>query len=76
VPTADANDEVYAYIREKDGNKVFVVLNLSNKAIKTSLPGDAYAGTYTELFSGEAKTFKADEPLEMKPWEYQVYSMK
>jgi glycosidase len=76
VPTADANDEVYAYIREKDGNKVFVVLNLSNKAIKTTLPGNAYAGTYTELFSGKATTFEADELLQMKPWEYRAYSMK
>lgn len=76
VPTTDANDEVYAYVREKDGNKVFVILNLSNKAITTSLTGDAYAGTYTELFSGKEKTFGTDEALTMKPWEYQVYSFK
>lgn len=76
VPTADANDEVYAFIREKDGNKVFVVLNLSNKDITTSLPGDAYAGDYTELFSGKEKTFEADEYLALKPWEYRAYSMK
>ena len=76
VPTADANDEVYAFIREKDGNKVFVILNLSTENITTSLPGDAYAGTYTELFSGKAKTFEADELLKMGPWEYKVYSLK
>ena len=76
VPTADANDEVYAFIREKDGNKVFVILNLSTENITTSLPGDAYAGTYTELFSGKAKTFEADDLLKMGPWEYKVYSLK
>jgi len=76
VPTADANDEVYAFIREKDGNKVFVILNLSTENITTSLPGDAYAGTYTELFSDEETTFEADELLKMGPWEYKVYSLK
>ena len=55
IPTAEAKEAVYAFTREKDGDKVFVILNLTNKPQQTSLPGDAYTGTYKEVFSNKKK---------------------
>jgi glycosidase len=73
VPTKDANDKVYCYVREKEGNKVFVVLNLKGTEVKTTLPKAVHAGDYTELFSKAKASFKGDDALTLKPYEYKVY---
>jgi alpha-amylase len=75
VKVKTGNDEnIYAFTREKDGDKVLVIINLSSKAQKGNI--SALPGTFTEVFSKTQKEFKAEETLELKPWEYFVYSSK
>jgi glycosidase len=75
VKVKTGNDEnIYAFTREKDGDKVLVIINLSSKAQKGII--SALPGTFTEVFSKTQKEFKAEETLELKPWEYFVYSSK
>lgn len=74
IPTREAQDAIYAYLREKADNKVLVILNLSDKGQQVSLVGDAHVGTYEEVFSGVSKTFEADDYLALEPWGYRVYT--
>jgi glycosidase len=69
----DKDKQVYCFLREKGGRKMFVLLNFSEADQKISLRGDAFAGDYKELFTGEKKSWKANEKAVLGPWQYQVY---
>jgi hypothetical protein len=64
---------VFAFVREKDGDKVFVVLNLSDAQRQVRLKGAAFVGDYTGAFSQEKVFFSEDGVLSLGPWEYRVY---
>ena len=69
------NDNAYAMVREKNGNKVFAFFNFSKNPQKIKISSDAIAGKYKDLFNKGAlrnvdKTFEA----ELKPWEYRVFA--
>ena len=68
------NDAVYAFVREKNGKKVFVVTNLSKNPVTISIANNLIAGDATELFSGRTETLKANQSISLKPWGYLVYS--
>ncbi|MEO0724178.1 MAG: alpha-amylase family glycosyl hydrolase [Bacteroidota bacterium] len=55
VPTG--NDEyIYTFAREKNGDQVFVMINLSSESQVYSLEGDAHLGSYASAFGGEEMT--------------------
>ncbi|MCG8477044.1 MAG: alpha-amylase family glycosyl hydrolase [Cytophagales bacterium] len=66
-------DKVLSFTREKDGDQVVVVINFSKESVKTKIKSDFHAGNYTELFTEKAVSFKGEDALELKPWEYRVY---
>jgi len=75
IPTG--NDEnIYAFTREKDGDKVIVILNLSSQKQKAILSSANLAGEYTDVFSKSPKTMKDGETMELTAWEYRVFSNK
>lgn len=75
IPTG--NDEnIYAFIREKDGDKVVVIINLSSKEQKAKLEGDAFVGEYTDIFAKKASKLEKGMEMNLKLWEYFVYSNK
>lgn len=65
---------VYAFKREKDGDKVVVILNLTDKAQKTTLNEEVEK--MRSVFENKTKAFKAGEEVELAPWEYLVLSNK
>jgi glycosidase len=67
-----ADDAVYAFVREKDGDKVLVLLNLSNDERVVRLEGEAFIGNYTDAFSGQAVPLAKRERMLLKPWQYRV----
>ena len=73
IPT-NLPDAVYAYQRKKDGDRVVVVLNLSQRPQQIDLAGDSYVGTYTDVFHNKSVTLTADMRIELGPWEYLVLS--
>jgi glycosidase len=63
---------VYAFVREKEGKKVFVILNLSNKEQTITVKDDDLHGKPYNLFMA------TNEPLtgnswKIEPWGYVVY---
>ena len=75
IPTG--NDEnIYAFIREKDGDKAVVVINLSAKKQDFKLTGTSFAGTYTNVFTNEPKELTDGMSLSLNAWDYLVFSNK
>jgi len=60
---------VLCYSREKDGNGVIVIANLSKEPTEATINLD---GKYKEAFSG--KTYSDVQSLKLKPWEYLLLS--
>ncbi len=65
---------VYAFIREKNEEKVFVVLNLSDEFQECQLKDGDLKETFTNIFTNEKVTFERKNQFELEPWEYRVYA--
>lgn len=75
---SDRNEQVYAFTREKEGDRLVVVFNLSNKPCTVTLrPGDAVvSGIYLSVFEASTVQLTRDMQLNLKPWEYLVLTNK
>ncbi|MCL2412820.1 MAG: alpha-glucosidase C-terminal domain-containing protein, partial [Bacteroidales bacterium] len=77
-------ERVLAFIREKNGNRILNIMNLSNRPVTFTLEGDKFVGTYTEIISGignnfttnsgSRQSFAANERMTLEPWAFQVFS--
>ena len=66
---------VYAYIREKDGKKVFVILNLSNAEQTIKVTDKDLHGNPYNVFMGTNESL-SDKEWKIEPWGYVVYEYK
>lgn len=69
-----ADKQVYAYLREKNDNRVLVVLNLSSKPADVQLQGTKHFGAYTDIFANSSVSLDDKSNLELKAWDYLVLS--
>jgi glycosidase len=68
---------VFALMREKDGDRVLVVLNLSEEQQDVGLQGSAFVGSYTDVFAGGSKhkiVLASGDAVSLEPWGYKVYA--
>ena len=72
---------VFAFLRERDGDRVFAVLNLSDTGQEIKLVGSDYAGGYNQVLPAPATDdppgevyFAGGETIELLPWDYRVYA--
>jgi glycosidase len=63
---------LYAYVREKAGKKVLVVLNLSAKAQAVAVKEKALQGKPYNVFMGTAEPLTS-KAWQLEPWGYAVY---
>ena len=75
-PLIRINDhkQVYAFSREKEGEQVVVLLNLSGEVQSTTL-NISFEG-FRDVFGTEAISYVQDTELNLDPWAYFVYSSK
>jgi len=74
IKVATTNDQaVYTFLRKKPHRQLFILLNLSAKPQSVQLKGNDFAGDYREVFTGQAKTWKPGEKINMTAWEYMAY---
>jgi glycosidase len=71
IPTGH-DEQVYAFIRQRDNDRVVVVANLSNQIQSIRLAGDGYAGLYVDVFEHKPLELKTGMTMTLKPWEYHV----
>jgi 1,4-alpha-glucan branching enzyme len=67
------DSSVFAFVREKENQKVLVILNLSARQLEAKLKSPLLAGNYVELFTQQPKSFREKEKIALKAWEYLVY---
>jgi len=74
----DRDDQVYAFTREKTGDRLVVVMNLSQKPCTVTLrPDDAVVSeAYLSVFGASTVQLTKDMQLNLKPWEYLVLTNK
>ena len=66
---------MYAFTREKNGDKVLVIINLSAEQQTVKLAGTSFVGDYTNVFSMGAMGLAEGQEMELAPWEYIVLSL-
>lgn len=64
---------VLSFVRQKEQDKVFVVLNFSGQKQSVSFLHEIQLGDYKELFSGEVKTIEAATTVDIEPFGYRIY---
>lgn len=67
------NDKaLYAYVREKEGNKIFVILNLSGAGQTITVTDKDLLGNPYNVFMGTNEPL-TDKEWKIEPWGYVVY---
>jgi glycosidase len=72
-----ANDmAIFAYLREKGGHKVAVILNLSNQPQRFTIKDAKIYGQPLNVFMGLKEKVSATHVFSIEPWGYIVYDYK
>ncbi len=66
--------QVLAFEREKDGNKVIVILNLSGTARTAAVQAGASAGRYYDVFGQSYTNIGAGQTFTLAPWGYRIFA--
>jgi glycosidase len=69
--SAGNKESIYSFIREKDGKKILVIVNLSGKEQRLRILFEKALGEATNVFTKEKETIK--EISKIEPWGYRVY---
>lgn len=64
--------DVFSFTREKNDNKMLVVINLSPDNQVFKMMGEDIAGEYRNAFTGEIVTLAANQEFSFVAWEYLV----
>lgn len=72
----DAPGQVLSFVRRKDGNAVFAVLNLSPTNRIVTFSEGPHHGAYRDAISGEEVAFGQDTALDLPAWSWKVYVKK
>jgi alpha-amylase len=69
---AGNKEAIYSFMREKEGKKILVILNLSSKEQTATLTNQSLLGKVHNVFTLEDETL-TDKPFTMNAWNYLVY---
>ncbi|WP_288428424.1 alpha-amylase family glycosyl hydrolase [uncultured Spirosoma sp.] len=70
--TTDHDAAIYAFHRQRDNDRVTVVLNLSDKPQTFRLLGEGYEGMYTDVFDHQSLELRPYSSMTLQPWGYRV----
>ncbi len=70
--TNNKMDQVLAFAREKNGDRVITVINFNKEAVNVILNSAYYKGTYQELFTGKEYKLTGNDKFALQPWSYLV----
>lgn len=71
---ASSDSQVLAFEREKEGNRVIVLLNLSGTPCSSTVQLGHAAGTYQNVFDSSSATLGASHTFNLAAWGYQVFT--
>lgn len=68
----DRMDQAISFVREKNGDKVLVFMNLSKDHALVQFDTSFDISVYTNLFTGKLQSINGTLILDMQPWEYLI----
>ncbi|MCU6434512.1 alpha-glucosidase C-terminal domain-containing protein [Undibacterium sp. Jales W-56] len=68
------DDNVFAFTRQKDRNKIVAIFNLSNKEQVATVSGALQENGLVDIISGEKIKPANAQKFTLKPWEYKVFA--
>lgn len=71
-----ADAQVWAFHREKNGDKIIAILNLSPEAASFSIHDSALAGEYIDVLTDQVHLLTAQENFTLNPWGYWLLEAK
>ena len=69
-----APEQLLAWVRQEDGNKVLGLFNMSDQPLKAAFSDDLPVGTYVDFADGSAVTIKSGDSVELPAWAYRLLS--
>jgi glycosidase len=71
--TTNKDNKIFAYYREKAGNRVVVFLNFSRKSVAVKPVLKDLNGDYSDYLAGLKTVFPLTDSLRLEPWGYKVF---
>lgn len=71
-----APEQLFAWVRQQDGNKVLGLFNLTGRPVSAVLRDGLPAGTYREFGSGEEVTIAAGDTIALPAWGWRLLASK
>lgn len=68
----DQPEQLLAWVRQQDGNKVVGLFNLSGEPVEATLADGLAAGSYTQFQSGEEVTITAGDSVSLPAWGFRL----
>lgn len=68
IPTSNDN-QILIFEREKNGEKVIYLANLTNQVVSASLP---ISGEFTDYITGKKVVFDVKLSTQLQPWQYYI----
>ena len=65
--------EVFSFVRQNDGDKVFAVLNFSAQRQRVAFQERLYCGKYLDYFAERPVELGESFRLTLEPWDYRVF---
>ena len=67
-----SNFNVFSFYREKEGDKIITITNMSDKPQTFNIESKVVSGTFKDVFTGVDVDIVEDFKVELKPWGYLV----
>ncbi|MGQ1889046.1 alpha-amylase family glycosyl hydrolase [Thermophagus sp. OGC60D27] len=71
IITTNAPENIFAFVREKENNRVVAFFNLSDQSVSL-FSENGPQGNFTDLFSGNTVSLPADGLL-LQPWDFKIF---
>ncbi len=66
------NDQVFAFTREKNSNKLLIIMNLSDRPVVSDIKFDVHE-EYDGIWEDSKLVVEEKESIELQAWEYKIY---
>lgn len=67
------SQHIFSFVREKEGDKIAAVFNLSPSHSGATIADTLFYGTYIDVFQGDTLTFSQPTNITLSGWAYRLY---
>jgi 1,4-alpha-glucan branching enzyme len=70
----DQSEQIVSFARQKDGNTIVGIFNLSSQQANFNLTKSWFDGEYKRFKSRDRVILRSEEQLQLAPWGYEIYT--